>query len=89
MSRQLDSGCELWQHKEGEDVVRVRFLRHYVLFQLVKTPASDAMFYVVLLRTATDRIEFGWYRISKSNFYNYFEPVPKLKKILLKEMFGI
>jgi len=89
MNEQLDPGYDLWQHKEGKDVVKVKFLRNYVLFQPVNTSVSDALFYIVLLLTAADRIEFGWYRISKSSFYNYFEPVPKLKQILLKEMFGI
>ena len=90
MNEQLDPGYDLWQHKEGKDVVKVKFLRNYVLFQPVNTSVSDALFYIVLLlTTATDHIDFGWYRIRKSNFYNHFEPVPKLKKILLKEMFGI
>ena len=89
MNEQLDSGYDLWQHKEGKDIVKTRFLRYYVLFQPVKTTVSDALFYTVLLLTATDHINFGWYRIRKSNFYNYFGPVPKLKQILLKEMFGI
>jgi len=89
MSEQLDPGYELWQHKEGKDVVRVRFLRYYVLFQPVKTPVSDALFYMMLALAATDHIDFGWYRIRKSNFYNYFKPVPKLKRILLKSLKGI
>ena len=86
MSKQLDPGYDLWQHKEGKDIVKTRFLRYYVLFQPVKTTVSDALFYMMLVLA---HIEFGWYRIRKSNFYNHFEPVPKLKKILLKEMFGI
>ena len=89
MNEQLDPGYDLWQHKEGKDIVKTRFLRYYVLFQPVKTLVSDALFYMMLVLAAADHIDFGWYRIRKSNFYNHFEPVPKLKKILLKEMFGI
>jgi len=80
MNEQLDPGYELWQHKEGKDIVKVKFLRYYVLFQPVKTSVSDALFYIILVLTAADRTEFGWYKMHKSNFYSYFKPVPKLKK---------
>jgi len=85
----IDPGYTYWQHKEGRDIVKTKPLRNYVLFQPVNTPVSDALFYLMLVLTSVNHIEFGWYKIRKSNFYNYFKPVSKLKEILLKERFGI
>jgi len=89
--QQLDSGYTLWQYKKDKSIVKAKFLRKFVLVQPVeiKSLVSDSLFDFLIFLTSTNHSYFGWYKVCKSIFYKYFESVPKLKQILLKEGFGI